>query len=53
MADMLIGASPGQAQPAGLAPETYWQRSGAGYLFLTPWLIGFLGLTLGPALVSL
>ena len=25
----------------------------AGYLFLLPWLIGFFGLTLGPALVSL
>ena len=25
----------------------------AGYLFLLPWLVGFLGLTLGPALVSL
>src|SRR5919106_363136 len=25
----------------------------AGYLFLLPWLIGFFGLTLGPALASL
>src|SRR3984957_1916344 len=25
----------------------------AGWLFLAPWLIGFLGLTLGPALASL
>jgi multiple sugar transport system permease protein len=24
-----------------------------GYLFLTPWLLGFFGLTLGPALASL
>jgi multiple sugar transport system permease protein len=53
MTDTLIRATPGPAQPAGLAPETYWQGSAAGYLFLTPWLIGFLGLTLGPALVSL
>lgn len=30
-----------------------WRRNGAGYLFLAPWLIGFLGLTLGPALASL
>jgi multiple sugar transport system permease protein len=30
-----------------------WQRNGPGYLFLTPWLIGFFGLTLGPALASL
>jgi multiple sugar transport system permease protein len=28
-------------------------RSGPGYLFLLPWLIGFFGLTLGPTLVSL
>lgn len=30
-----------------------WRRNGAGYLFLTPWLLGFFGLTLGPALASL
>jgi multiple sugar transport system permease protein len=30
-----------------------WQRNRAGYLFLTPWLIGFFGLTLGPTLGSL
>ena len=30
-----------------------WRRNGAGYLFLTPWLIGFFGLTLGPTLASL
>lgn len=29
------------------------KRNGAGYLFLAPWLIGFLCLTLGPALASL
>ncbi|MDZ5453009.1 sugar ABC transporter permease [Labrys sp. ZIDIC5] len=28
-------------------------RNLAGYLFLAPWLLGFLGLTLGPALASL
>lgn len=28
-------------------------RSGPGYLFLLPWLVGFFGLTLGPTLVSL
>ncbi|WP_276200091.1 sugar ABC transporter permease [Chelatococcus sp. XZ-Ab1] len=28
-------------------------RNAPGYLFLAPWLIGFFGLTLGPALVSL
>jgi multiple sugar transport system permease protein len=30
-----------------------WRRNGAGYLFLTPWLIGFFGLTLGPTVASL
>jgi multiple sugar transport system permease protein len=30
-----------------------WRRNGPGYLFLTPWLIGFFGLTLGPTLASL
>jgi multiple sugar transport system permease protein len=52
MTDTLIRAS-GPTQPAGLARETFWQGSATGYLFLTPWLIGFFGLTLGPALVSL
>ena len=28
-------------------------RNSAGYLFLAPWLVGFLGLTLGPTLASL
>jgi multiple sugar transport system permease protein len=50
MPDALIGA---RSQPAELAREPVWQGSAAGYLFLTPWLIGFFGLTLGPALVSL
>ncbi len=30
-----------------------WRRNKAGYLFLTPWLIGFFGLTLGPTVASL
>ncbi|MDA9489071.1 carbohydrate ABC transporter permease [Bradyrhizobium sp. CCBAU 11361] len=38
---------------AARAPESSWRDSAAGYLFLAPWLIGFFGLTLGPALVSL
>jgi multiple sugar transport system permease protein len=29
------------------------RRNAAGYLFLLPWMIGFLGLTLGPTLASL
>lgn len=32
---------------------TALRRNGAGYLFLSPWLIGFFCLTLGPALASL
>jgi pectin-derived oligosaccharide transport system permease protein len=52
MPEALIGASSRPAQPAELVREPVWQGSGAGYLFLTPWLIGFFGLTLGPALVS-
>ncbi|WP_245477365.1 carbohydrate ABC transporter permease [Bradyrhizobium guangzhouense] len=38
---------------AAHTPETSWRESATGYLFLAPWLIGFFGLTLGPALVSL
>ena len=53
MPNALIGASSRPVQPAELAREPVWQGSAAGYLFLTPWLIGFFGLTLGPALVSL
>jgi len=30
-----------------------WNANASGYLFLLPWLIGFFGLTLGPALISL
>jgi multiple sugar transport system permease protein len=30
-----------------------FRKSGAGYAFLTPWVIGLVGLTLGPTLVSL
>ncbi|WP_338721651.1 sugar ABC transporter permease [Devosia sp. XK-2] len=30
-----------------------WQNHAPGYLFLLPWLIGFLGLTIGPILTSL
>jgi multiple sugar transport system permease protein len=53
MADALIDVSSRPIRPAELVRDTYWQGSAAGYLFLTPWLIGFFGLTLGPALVSL
>jgi multiple sugar transport system permease protein len=56
MADTLVGDATGSAPrlaPAERAEETSWRGSVGGYLFLTPWLIGFFGLTLGPALVSL
>ena len=47
----------GRRQAASPAYGTWlgraWRRNGAGYLFLTPWLIGFFGLTLGPAVASL
>jgi multiple sugar transport system permease protein len=48
-----IGTSARPTPVAELTQEITWQGSAAGYLFLTPWLIGFFGLTLGPALVSL
>jgi multiple sugar transport system permease protein len=62
MADALIdtanhaGARPARgdfsrARQTNCAEETSWSGSAAGYLFLAPWLIGFFGLTLGPALV--
>jgi multiple sugar transport system permease protein len=59
--DALIDAAPKRAQPADhargrpaeFAQEISWRGSAAGYLFLIPWLIGFFGLTLGPALISL
>src|SRR4051812_375438 len=62
MADALIDAaidpaSGRRARPAALAQdiaqEASWRGSAGGYLFLAPWLLGFFGLTLGPALVSL
>ncbi|MGV8832648.1 MAG: carbohydrate ABC transporter permease [Devosia sp.] len=30
----------------------FWQNDAPGYLFLLPWLIGFLGLTIGPMVTS-
>ncbi len=46
----------GAKAPAGAAPgaaRRAFARNGPAYLFLLPWLIGFFGLTLGPALASL
>lgn len=54
MADTLIeDATARQALPAAPAAELSWRESATGYLFLAPWLVGFFGLTLGPALISL
>ncbi|WP_027487461.1 carbohydrate ABC transporter permease [Allorhizobium undicola] len=36
-----------------MPPPSAWRQSLPGYLFLAPWLVGFIGLTLGPAIVSL
>jgi multiple sugar transport system permease protein len=41
------------AEVGGTAWMRGFRRNLAGYLFLLPWLVGFLGLTLGPALGSL
>lgn len=45
------GASSRPAAQGRLART--WASHGAGYMFLLPWLIGFFGLTLGPAIASL
>lgn len=34
-------------------PPGMFRKSAAGYLFLLPWLVGFIGLTMGPTLASL
>ncbi len=53
MAGALSNAATRPMREAEQIPAVDWRGSRAGYLFLTPWLIGFFGLTLGPALVSL
>lgn len=48
-----------EAAPAlerAVVPSTWsrlWTANGAGYLFLLPWFIGFIGLTAGPIIYSL
>jgi multiple sugar transport system permease protein len=49
-AEVALGKRPAKAGRFG---GFFFAGNGAGYLFLAPWLIGFLGLTLGPALASL
>ena len=51
-----VAGLPSAKAPAAAAPgaaRRSWARNGPAYLFLLPWLIGFFGLTLGPALASL
>jgi multiple sugar transport system permease protein len=49
--------APATADAAGAARSGWlgraWAANGAGYMFLLPWLIGFLVLTAGPSLISL
>ena len=47
-AEVALDKRPAKARRIG----RFSAGNGAGYLFLAPWLIGFLGLTLGPALAS-
>jgi multiple sugar transport system permease protein len=53
MTDALAAITPRVAQAAPRRAAAGWTSSAAGYLFLSPWLLGFFGLTLGPALISL
>ncbi|GAA2273104.1 sugar ABC transporter permease [Glycomyces scopariae] len=48
MADTTTARGPVRARRRGRA-----RANGAGYAFLSPWLIGFLGLTAGPMIASL
>ncbi|MCM2474177.1 sugar ABC transporter permease [Rhizobium sp. CG5] len=41
------------SEKTAYAPPSALARNAPGYLFLLPWFIGFFGLTLGPAIVSL
>lgn len=54
---MTARAMDSEASSAGRAVQTswwsrVWQNHAPGYLFLLPWLIGFLGLTIGPIITS-
>ena len=51
--DALEGRRLAASPSLSLRLQKIWRRNGPGYLFLTPWLIGFFGLTLGPTLASL
>ena len=47
---LAVGTAKGRS---GNAASRFLSRNLHGYLFLLPWLVGFFGLTLGPALISL
>jgi multiple sugar transport system permease protein len=53
MATALADISARPARRASPARGARGGRGAAGYLFLAPWLLGFFGLTFGPALASL
>ncbi len=54
MAETIPGTLMSAAEPrAPGAAKRAIMGSAPGYMFLLPWLIGFLGLTIGPALASL
>jgi len=49
-----LATAPPLGRAAAPSPwRRFWRRNGAGYAMLSPWLIGFFGLTIGPALISL
>lgn len=50
---MSASQRPLASEKTACAPPTALARNAPGYLFLLPWFIGFFGLTLGPAVVSL
>ena len=51
--DVALGQRTGRAPVRGPHRAVAHRRSSRPWLFLTPWLIGLLGITLGPMLVSL
>lgn len=51
--ETLVEESRGAALPKRGGVKRIFDRNIHAYLFLLPWLIGFFGLTLGPALASL
>ncbi|KKB76108.1 ABC transporter permease [Devosia limi DSM 17137] len=50
---LATGASSGERAASPSVWSRIWQNDAPGYLFLLPWFIGFLGLTIGPILTSL